>query len=155
MRHSLADGALQVLCNVAALRMVGAHPLSRIVHNIVVTFLLAESHAGFDLPWMLPRVVPLGLYGGAIKHELHHSHGAINFSAPTSVRTLHQVHGNHQTSVRTLHQVHQVHGNQVHFQQFFTYLDRALGCSVEQKRERSTSASVGFAVWARRCCFVS
>ena len=33
------------------------HALSRFAHNLVVTWLLSESHSGYDLPWMSHRFV--------------------------------------------------------------------------------------------------
>ena len=70
VQHSYADGALQVACNVLVQRApsviwVGSgfalapkHPLSRVLHNLVVTYLLAEAHSGYDLPWMTHRAWP-------------------------------------------------------------------------------------------------
>ena len=72
VRHSLLDGALQVACNVAALNLVGSHPLARLLHNAVVTALLTEAHCGFDAPWMAHRVLPWGWLGGSARHEAHH-----------------------------------------------------------------------------------
>lgn len=75
LRHSFVDGLFQVLVNIVALNAVRAHPLSRICHNIVVTELLTESHAGYDAPWMLQHVLPWGIYGGSVCHEEHHRTG--------------------------------------------------------------------------------
>jgi len=44
-------------------------------YNIVITFLLTEAHSGFDFPWSLQNVIPLGMYGGATRHEEHHKSG--------------------------------------------------------------------------------
>jgi hypothetical protein len=38
------DGAKQVATNIVTLNLLGSHPLSRILHNIVITFLLTEIH---------------------------------------------------------------------------------------------------------------
>ena len=34
--------------------MLGLHPLCRIFHNILVTYMLTELHAGYDMPWCDP-----------------------------------------------------------------------------------------------------
>lgn len=72
VRHSMLDGSLQVLCNVAALHLVGSHPLARLLHNAAVTYLLTEAHCSFDCPWMAHRVLPRGWLGGSTRHEAHH-----------------------------------------------------------------------------------
>jgi len=75
VNHSLLDGALQVAVNIFVqnLPLLGEpkHKLSRLVHNVVVTYLLTEAHAGLDLPWSSHRVFP-ELFGGALRHEVHH-----------------------------------------------------------------------------------
>ena len=89
VQHSYADGALQVATNVLVQRLAiwpclfaGAllpkHPLSRIAHNILVTYLLAEAHSGYDLPWMTHRAWP-AIFGGARAHDKHHVQGAPNY----------------------------------------------------------------------------
>jgi len=91
VNHSFADGFLQVMTNIITLHLVRSHPMSRAIHNVVITYMLTELHSGFDIPWMLHRLVPLGILGGPPAHEKHHGSG------------------------------------RQHFQQFFTYLDRAFG----------------------------
>ena len=54
------------------------HPLSRVLHNLIVTYLLAEAHSGYDLPWMTHRAFP-NVFGGARAHEAHHVHGEGNY----------------------------------------------------------------------------
>ncbi|KAJ1462574.1 hypothetical protein M885DRAFT_161339 [Pelagophyceae sp. CCMP2097] len=51
------------------------HPLSRLAHNLLVTYLLAEAHSGYDLPWMSHRLLPR-VFGGAKAHDAHHVHKA-------------------------------------------------------------------------------
>ena len=91
IRHSLLDGALQVGANIASLKLLGLHPLSRALHNVAVTYWLTETHSGYDMPWMLHNLVPGGVLGGSPRHEAHHKCG------------------------------------RVHYHQFFTWIDRALG----------------------------
>ena len=47
LRLSLADGALQVACSVAALHAVRAHPLARAAFNVTITYWLSEIHSGY------------------------------------------------------------------------------------------------------------
>jgi len=56
----------------------GKHPMSRCLHNLVVTYLLTEAHSGFDLPWMSHRVWPR-VFGGAPAHERHHKVGTSDY----------------------------------------------------------------------------
>jgi sterol desaturase/sphingolipid hydroxylase (fatty acid hydroxylase superfamily) len=79
VHHSLSDGVLQVGANVLALKLLGLHPLARAAHNVVVTYLLTESHAGYDMPWMLHNVVPCGILGGPPRHEAHHKYGTLHY----------------------------------------------------------------------------
>ena len=90
VQHSYADGALQVACNVLVQRapsiiwvgggfaLAPKHPLSRVLHNLVVTYLLAEAHSGYDLPWMTHRAWPR-VFGGAKAHDAHHVQGDRHF----------------------------------------------------------------------------
>lgn len=79
VHHSFVDGAMQVGANVFALKLLGLHPLARAAHNVVVTYLLTESHAGYDMPWMVHNIVPCGILGGPPCHEAHHKYGTVNF----------------------------------------------------------------------------
>lgn len=79
LRHGLVDGALQVGCSIASLNVLGLHPLTRLVYNVVVCYMLTEAHCGYDLPFMLHRLVPFGVVGGSVRHEAHHKYGDRNF----------------------------------------------------------------------------
>ena len=80
LRHSLVDGSMQVISNILTLNILRLHPLIRAIYNTVVTYLLTESHAGYDMPWMLHNLVPGGILGGPRNHEMHHRTGkSINF----------------------------------------------------------------------------
>jgi len=78
VQHSYIDGFLQVVVNIIVQQISPfggpKHPLSRIIHNIVVTYLLTESHSGYDLPWMTHYLLP-NIFGGAPRHEKHHAGG--------------------------------------------------------------------------------
>ena len=62
VHHSLLDGTLQVGANIVTLKLLGLHPLTRALHNVAVTYMLTETHAGYDMPWMLHNVIPFGTY---------------------------------------------------------------------------------------------
>lgn len=75
VRHGLIDGSLQVLCNIVVLNALRCHPMARMLHNIVITYMLTETHSGYDMPWMLHNVVPFHILGGSPRHEAHHRVG--------------------------------------------------------------------------------
>jgi sterol desaturase/sphingolipid hydroxylase (fatty acid hydroxylase superfamily) len=79
IRHSFIDGSLQVFANILALKLCRAHPLARALHDIVITYLLTESHAGYDAPWMLHNLMPFSILGGPVCHEEHHRSGRSNY----------------------------------------------------------------------------
>lgn len=71
LRHSLVDGSLQVLVNI----MVQRHTpwgsvksrLARAVHNVLVIWMLTESHAAASFPYIWRR-----WFVGVREHRLHH-----------------------------------------------------------------------------------
>jgi sterol desaturase/sphingolipid hydroxylase (fatty acid hydroxylase superfamily) len=75
IHHSFIDGSFQVLTNVIVLRTLGLHPLTRALHNVAVTYMLTETHSGYDMPWMLHNVLPHSILGGSPAHEEHHRGG--------------------------------------------------------------------------------
>ena len=46
VRHTFIDGTMDVLCSVFALNVLGCHPLSRAIYNVVIIGLITELHAG-------------------------------------------------------------------------------------------------------------
>jgi sterol desaturase/sphingolipid hydroxylase (fatty acid hydroxylase superfamily) len=78
-RLGFLDASAQVLTNVFVLNVLQLHPMSRRLHNILIVYMLFESHSGLDLPWMLHRVIPFSLYGGAPNHRMHHKYGDRHF----------------------------------------------------------------------------
>jgi hypothetical protein len=68
LKHGFLDGALQVVVNIAVQQSTPfwgkKHDLSRLIHNVVLTFLLTESHAGYDGDFSLHRVLNWGTVGG-------------------------------------------------------------------------------------------
>jgi hypothetical protein len=79
--HSVVDAFLQVATNIVVQNMTTPwygrrHSLSRLVHNIVITYMLTEIHAGYDGWWSMHNIFPINiLLGGAKNHELHHRYG--------------------------------------------------------------------------------
>jgi sterol desaturase/sphingolipid hydroxylase (fatty acid hydroxylase superfamily) len=79
VRHTFWDGTFDVFCSVFALKFVGSHPLCRLLHNIVVTYLITEAHSGYVLPWSLSQVIPEGIVLSASNHQEHHDNGRCNY----------------------------------------------------------------------------
>jgi len=78
VNHGVMDFALQVAVNITVQNMaifgVPKHKLARFLHNVIVTGLLVESHAGYDGFWSSHKLYP-GIFGGARRHIAHHSKG--------------------------------------------------------------------------------
>lgn len=82
LNHSVPDAAQQILLNILVqfLSPYGKkHSLSRILHNLLITYMLTEIHAGYDGPWTMHRLWP-GFFGGAKRHEVHHRDGEVYFA---------------------------------------------------------------------------
>lgn len=78
VRHTFWDGTFDVFCSVFALKLVGSHPLCRIVHNVIATYLITELHSGYELPWSLSQLAPALLITPR-HHQAHHADGACNY----------------------------------------------------------------------------
>uniref|UniRef100_A0A7S3SUV7 Fatty acid hydroxylase domain-containing protein n=2 Tax=Emiliania huxleyi TaxID=2903 RepID=A0A7S3SUV7_EMIHU len=81
VQNSYLDAGVQVFINIFVQHLSPwgfKHPLSRALHNVMVVYLLCESHSGYDLPFMSHRLFP-GLFGGPVAHEQHHQQGNVNF----------------------------------------------------------------------------
>lgn len=46
VRHTFIDGTMDVACSVFALNVLGCHPLSRAVYDVVIIGMITELHAG-------------------------------------------------------------------------------------------------------------
>lgn len=75
VRLSLVEEVLEVGFSIIALNILGAHPISRSIYNVIIVFLLTELHCGFDLPWTPQNVIPFGLATGSRRHHYHHRFG--------------------------------------------------------------------------------
>lgn len=84
VQHSYVDGFLQVAVNIFVQQISPfggfghKHVMSRLAHNVLVTYLLSEAHSGYDLNWMSHRIFPEFL-GGAPRHEKHHHDGRVYY----------------------------------------------------------------------------
>lgn len=83
VQNSYADAGIQVAINILVQNLspwglACKHPLSRLLHNLLVTYLLSESHSGYDLPFQSHRLFP-AVFGGAPRHEHHHQRGDVCF----------------------------------------------------------------------------
>ena len=79
--HHIADALLQVGTNIVVqqiplsfLSPAPRHKLSKLLHNVAVTYLLVEAHSGMDRWWMSSRLFP-SVFGGSVRHQLHHVTG--------------------------------------------------------------------------------
>lgn len=60
--------------------MFKCHPMSTWCVTVFSIWMSVEDHIGYDLPWTLNHVVPLGLLGGAPAHDMHHQKPSSNFA---------------------------------------------------------------------------
>jgi sterol desaturase/sphingolipid hydroxylase (fatty acid hydroxylase superfamily) len=71
LQHSLIDGSLQVLCNILVQKWNpwggNKSRLARALHNVVVTWMLTESHTASPVPFVWRRWCV-----GVREHRLHH-----------------------------------------------------------------------------------
>jgi sterol desaturase/sphingolipid hydroxylase (fatty acid hydroxylase superfamily) len=76
LEHSLVDGTFQVLVNIMVQRSGLFGPKMRItrwIHNVVVTYLLTESHANLDVLPLASRFPQI--FSGVRFHRQHHNTG--------------------------------------------------------------------------------
>ena len=64
-----------------ALRIMHAHPLTRMIFVPFFLGWITENHCGYDFPWTLDKVVPFGLVGGSLAHYKHHMHGTPHYQS--------------------------------------------------------------------------
>jgi cholesterol 25-hydroxylase len=72
--HPLEEATLVTIA-ITSLNLLRCHFLSRFFFNIVIAYMLTEVHSGYDLPWMMHRVIPFGLVAGSVRHSRHHAKG--------------------------------------------------------------------------------
>jgi sterol desaturase/sphingolipid hydroxylase (fatty acid hydroxylase superfamily) len=79
IRHTFIDGTMNVMLSVIALKVSGAHPLSRTIYNALSIYMIAEAHSGYNFPWSLSNIIPFHIIGGPVEHEMHHRVGTRKF----------------------------------------------------------------------------
>jgi len=75
VRLSGVEEVVDVGISIIALNCLKAHPISRSLYNVIITFMLTELHSGFAFPWTPQFVVPFGLATGSKGHHYHHRYG--------------------------------------------------------------------------------
>lgn len=78
VRLTVVEEVVDVLCSIAGLRLLRAHPISRAIYDIVITFLLVELHCGYSMPWSPQNLMP-SVFAGSKRHHLHHKFGNVYF----------------------------------------------------------------------------
>ena len=76
---SLFERITLVLSANESLKIFNSHPLTRAIFVPLFVGWLIENHSGFDVPWTLDKIIPLGLVGGSRAHFRHHCHGNRNY----------------------------------------------------------------------------
>lgn len=74
VRLTVPEEIIDVVCSITALRLLRAHPLSRALYDMIITFLLVELHCGYDMPWSPQNLLPQ-VFAGSRRHHLHHKNG--------------------------------------------------------------------------------
>eukprot|EP00600_Ochromonadales_sp_CCMP1393_P008604 CAMPEP_0174963306 /NCGR_PEP_ID=MMETSP0004_2-20121128/5257_1 /TAXON_ID=420556 /ORGANISM="Ochromonas sp., Strain CCMP1393" /LENGTH=422 /DNA_ID=CAMNT_0016211917 /DNA_START=8 /DNA_END=1276 /DNA_ORIENTATION=+ len=78
VRLTVTEEVVDVTCSIAALRLMRAHPLSRALYNVLITFWLVELHCGYDMPWSPQNLAP-SLCAGSKRHHHHHKHNQLYY----------------------------------------------------------------------------
>jgi cholesterol 25-hydroxylase len=79
IKLTFVEEIIDVVCSIAALRVMRAHPLSRTLYNFIITGLLTELHSGYNFPFTLENIIPGGLWAGSKRHHEHHRTGKLYF----------------------------------------------------------------------------
>jgi hypothetical protein len=83
VQHSYIDGFLQVFVNIVVQQISPfggpKHVLSRLIHNLSVTYLLSEAHSGYSSLELMSHNIYPEIFGGAPRHETHHHNGRVYY----------------------------------------------------------------------------
>ncbi len=71
-RLSLSEVWIDSGISIIALNLIKAHPMSRSIYNIYITYLLVELHSDHEFDWMTHKVIGMNLMGGPKYHSKHH-----------------------------------------------------------------------------------
>lgn len=111
LQHSFLDGLLQVFVNIAVQRHTPwgsvKSRIARVLHNMIVTWMLTESHSSSDYPNVFRR---FSICKGVKEHRRHH------------LMLFHHYHHHHR-SRRTDKKEDDTTWDHDRYQQFFGYLD--------------------------------
>lgn len=58
-----------------ALKVIGSHPLTRVIFVPIFQIWLVDNHCGYSFPWGLEKLMPFGFVAGSEKHYAHHVYG--------------------------------------------------------------------------------
>ncbi|XP_063786506.1 cholesterol 25-hydroxylase-like protein 1, member 2 [Pseudophryne corroboree] len=56
------------------------HLLTTWIFMVFHVYVSVEDHCGYDFPWSTCRLMPFGIYGGPIKHDVHHQKPMSNYA---------------------------------------------------------------------------
>jgi len=119
LSHSLFDGALQVSTNIFVQHLGlfcwgTKHRLSRLLLNVVITYMLCEIHSELEAQFSVHNLCP-SICGGALRHRYHQAYTQSGFKGRKGV----------------------------HYQEFFRYLDDYFGCAVTDEECRRVVYQMG------------
>ncbi|XP_069019518.1 cholesterol 25-hydroxylase-like protein 1, member 1 [Embiotoca jacksoni] len=60
--------------------LLKCHPLTAWIFTVFSIWMSVEDHIGYDLPWTLNNLVPFGLLGGALAHDMHRQKPSTNYA---------------------------------------------------------------------------
>uniref|UniRef100_A0A671RW89 Cholesterol 25-hydroxylase-like protein 1, member 1 n=1 Tax=Sinocyclocheilus anshuiensis TaxID=1608454 RepID=A0A671RW89_9TELE len=60
--------------------LLKCHPLTIWTLSVFSIWMSVEDHIGYDLPYLPGHLVPFGLHGGAMAHDIHHQKPSSNFA---------------------------------------------------------------------------
>jgi hypothetical protein len=107
------------------------HTLSRLAHNVLVTFLLVEAHAEFDTPISPHNLFPW-VYGGALRHRYHHACSHSPGEADDNSKVVSKGKGEGKGDSKGKGKSNSNGNRPVHFQQFFRFMDQLAGLEVSE-----------------------
>ncbi|XP_028660420.2 cholesterol 25-hydroxylase-like protein 2 [Erpetoichthys calabaricus] len=59
--------------------LLQCHPLTGYAFMVFNVWISVEDHSGYDFPWALHNIIPFELWGGSVKHDMHHQKPTANF----------------------------------------------------------------------------
>nr|XP_033775701.1 cholesterol 25-hydroxylase-like protein 1, member 2 [Geotrypetes seraphini] len=56
------------------------HLLTTWIFMVFHVYVSVEDHCGYDFPWSTSRLIPFGIFGGTVKHDVHHQKPMSNYA---------------------------------------------------------------------------